>query len=112
MAFLPQRTYLEETLVKNYDLSNGITAFTSSDISQYITTSLQVVYTSIQGSTVFVLEQSNDNLNWSEISEEYEFPVGGGNFMIDKGTFSGKYLRVNLKITGNGIVSIYLLAKR
>ncbi len=40
MAFLPQRTYLEENLAKNYDLSNGVSAFTSSDISEFLTFSV------------------------------------------------------------------------
>ena len=112
MAFLPERTYLEETLVSSYDLSNGISAFTSSDISQYITTSLQFVYSNIQGSTIFTLEQSNDNTNWSDLSEEYELPVSTGNFIIDKGSFSGKYIRVNVSTVGTGTLSVYLLAKR
>lgn len=112
MAFLPERTYLEETLVNSYDLSNGISAFTSSDISQYITTSLQFVYNGVAGSNVFTIEQSNDNINWSNLSEEYELPVSTGNLIIDKGSFSGKYIRVNITTVGTGTLSVYLLAKR
>jgi hypothetical protein len=37
MAFLPERTFLEENLTTNYDLSNGVTGFTSSDLSKYLT---------------------------------------------------------------------------
>jgi hypothetical protein len=112
MAFLPERTFLEENLATNYDLSNGITGFTSSDLSKYLTFSVHFVYSSVAGSNIFVLEQSNDNTNWSNLSEEYELPVGSGNFIIDKGTFSGKYVRANFSSSASGNVSIVLLAKR
>ena len=112
MAFLPERNFLEETLVSNYDLSNGPTGFTTSDISEFNTLSLQFIYTSVAGTNVFVLEQSNDNTNWSDLSEEYELPVSTGNFIIDKGSFSGKYIRVNVSTVGTGTLSVYLLAKR
>lgn len=112
MAFLPERTYLEETLAKNYDLSNGPTGFTTSDISEFNTLSLQFIYTSAAGTNVFVLEQSNDNTNWSDLSEEYALPVGGGNFIIDKGTFSGKYVKIDVTSTTSGNLTIISLAKR
>ena len=44
MAFLPERNFLEETLVSNYDLSNGPTGFTTSDISEFNTLSLQFIF--------------------------------------------------------------------
>ena len=79
MAFLPERNFLEETLVSNYDLSNGTSGFTTSDISEFNTLSLQFIYSSVAGSNLFTLEQSNDNTNWSDLSEEFMVPVGGGN---------------------------------
>lgn len=112
MAFLPQRTFLEETIVSNYNLSNGVTSFTSSDISKYLTFSLQFTYTNVLGDNEFILEQSNDSLNWSDLSEFYTIPLGSGNFIIDKNTFSGKYLRINFNTSSIGILTINLLAKR
>lgn len=112
MAFLPEKNFLEQTLISGYSLSNGVTAFTSSDISKYMTISLQFQCSSINGDTEFCLEQSNDSTNWSLLSDEYVIPIGSGNFIIDKGTFSGKYLRVNLKLVGTGNLTIKLLAKR
>ena len=112
MAFLPERNFLEETLVSNYDLSNGPTGFTTSDISEFNTLSLQFIYSSVAGSNLFTLEQSNDNTNWSDLSEEFMVPVGGGNFIIDKGVFSGKYVKVNITTTTSGNLSIVSLAKR
>lgn len=112
MAFLPERNFLEETLVSNYDLSNGPTGFTTSDISEFNTLSLQFVYTNVAGTNVFVLEQSNDNTNWSDLSEEYALPVGDGNFIIDKGTFSGKYVKIDVTSTSSGNLTIISLAKR
>ena len=112
MAFLPEKNFLEQTLISGYSLSNGVTAFTSSDISKYMTISLQFQYSSVNGDTEFCLEQSNDNTNWSLLSDEYIIPIGSGNFVIDKGTFSGKYLRVNFKLVGTGNLTIKLLAKR
>jgi hypothetical protein len=112
MAFLPERNFLEETLVSNYDLSNGPTGFTTSDISEFNTLSLQFIYTDVTGTNLFVLEQSNDNTNWSELSETYSLPVGGGNFIIDKGTFSGKYLKIEITTTTSGNLTIISLTKR
>lgn len=112
MAFLPERNFLEETLASNYDLSNGATGFTTSDISEFNTLSLQFVYGSVAGSNLFTLEQSNDNTNWSDLSEEFMIPVGGGNFIIDKGVFSGKYVKINITTTTSGNLSIISLAKK
>lgn len=112
MAFLPERTFLEETLVSNYNLSNGVTSFTTSDVSKYITISLQFTYSSIMDDNEFKLEQSNDSINWSDLSESYLIPLGSGNFIIDKNTFSGKHIRVNFNKTTMGSITIKLLAKR
>jgi len=112
MAFLPEKNFLEETLTNNYNLSNGVSAFTSSDVSNYITLSLQFNYSSIQGQNDFILEQSNDAVNWSELSEEYTLPIGSGNFIIEKTNFSGKHLRVNFTVVSQGTLTIKLLSKR
>lgn len=112
MAFLPEKNFLEETLTSGYSLSNGVTAFTSSDISRYLTTSIQFIYSTTNGENEFCLEQSNDSTNWSLLSDEYIIPIGSGNFIIDKGTFSGKHLRVNFKKVGTGTITIKLLSKR
>ena len=72
MAFLPERNFFEENLANSYDLTNGPTSFVSSDVSNFITLSLQFVYTSVNGQNVFSLFQSNDNVNWSHLSDEFE----------------------------------------
>lgn len=112
MAFLPERNFLEETIANTYDLSNGATGFTTSDISEFNTLSLQFVYNGISDSNIFILEQSNDNVNWSEISETYELPVGNGNFIIDKSTLTTKYVKVNFLTTGSGTITIKSIVKR
>lgn len=112
MAFLPERTYIDETLVNNYNLSNGTTGFTSSDISKYITISLQFNYSNINGNNEFVIEQSNDSNNWGELGESYLLPIGSGSFIIDKNTFSGKHIRISFKVVNSGSITIKLLAKR
>lgn len=112
MAFLPEKTYFEETLVSGYSLSNGATAFTSSDVSKYITLSIQFIYSNSNGDNEMVIEQSNDSINWSELSESYRLPVGSGNFIIDKNTFSGKHIRISFKTVGSGSITIKILSKR
>jgi len=112
MAFLPERNFLEETLLSSYDLTNGVTAVTSSDISEFNSFSLQFNYSNISGSNLFTLEQSNDNLNWSNLSEEFMIPVGSGNFIIDKTLFTGKYIRVDITTITSGVLTIILLTKR
>jgi hypothetical protein len=112
MAFLPEKTYLDEILITNYDLSNGITSFTTSDVSKYITVSIQFIYSGVNGDNQFKLEQSNDSINWSDLSEIYSLPLGTGNFVIDKTTFSGKHIKVSLILINTGFLTIKLLAKR
>lgn len=112
MAFLPEKNYLEETIFSNYDLSLGTTAFTTSDLSRFKTFSIQFIYSGTNSNNLFKLEQSNDNTNWSDLSEEYEIPVGTGNWVIDKINFSGKYIRTNISIVSSGYLTAKLLAKR
>lgn len=112
MAYIPELTALEEALASSYDLSNGDTTFTSSDIGDYTKVNLQFSYSGIQGENVFVIEQSVDNTNWVEISETYDLVNGSGTFIIDKSEFTAKYMRVNLSTATAGTLTITLLAKR
>ena len=112
MAYIPELLAFEETLASTYDLSNGATTFTSSDISDYNKFNLQFSYSEIQGENVFVIEQSIDNVNWIEISETYDLVNGTGTFIIDKSEFTAKYVRVNLDTATAGTLTITLLAKR
>jgi hypothetical protein len=112
MAYIPELTALEEALASSYDLSNGDTTFTSSDIGDYTKVNLQFSYSSVQGENVFVIEQSVDNTNWVEISETYDLVNGSGTFIIDKSEFTAKYMRVNLSTATAGTLTITLLAKR
>ena len=112
MAYIPELTALEEALASSYDLSNGDTTFTSSDIGDYSKINLQFEYSNISGENTFVIEQSVDNINWTEISEVYDFINGSGNFMIDKSEFTAKYVRVNVSTATSGVITITLLAKK
>lgn len=113
MAFLPQRNFVEDILANNYNLNNGTTAFTSTNIAEYNTFSIQVNTTGLSGSNRFVLEQSNDGSNWIPINEDiYVLDLGSGSLSIQKTNFSGKYLRVRLLDAGNGTITIILISKR
>ena len=112
MAFLPEKNVFEETLATAYDLSLGSTIFSSSDISKFNIISLQFIYNNVNGSNEFIIEQSNDNTNWSELGIKYDIPLGNGNFIIDKTTFTGKYIRISLLNSELGTLTIELLAKR
>ncbi len=112
MAFLPEENFFEEDLILNYDLSTGTADFESEEISKFTTISLQFIFSEVSGPNLFLIQQSNDLIAWSDISDVQELPVGVGNFMIDKGIFSGKYVRVSFLSTEVGILSIKLLAKR
>lgn len=111
MAFLPEKNYLEEHLANNSSLATTI-EFTSSDISNFLTLSLQFTYTSVKGTNVFRLLQSLDGINFSYLTDEFELPLGNGNFLIDKFQFTGKYLKVEFITTESGNITIKLLAKR
>lgn len=113
MAFLPERNYVEQTLVSNYPLSSGSSAFTSNDISRYKIISFQLIATSITGINKFVLEQSSDGINWVSLKDNtYEIGSGGGTLIIEKSNFSGKYVRFRFTETDSGSVTIYLISKR
>lgn len=113
MAFLPQRNYKEQTLANSYNLSNGITAFTSDNIAEFNKISLQINTTGLTGSNSFKLEQSSDNFNWTPFNDNtYVLDLGSGSLVIQKNDFSGKYIRVNLNDATNGTLSIFLIAKR
>ena len=112
MAFLPEKTNIEENLITAYDLSTGVSAFTSSDISKFTSLSLQFTAVDAGGSNSFVVEQSIDNTNWATLLENSSLPVGDSNFFIDKSFFSGKYVRIRLITTESGTLDCLLLAKR
>lgn len=111
MAFLPERLYIEENLATAATLSSA-TTFTSSDLSKYTSISLQFIYSSVSDNNTFKIVQSNDGTNFSDLTEEYQLPLGSGNFSIDKTSFSGKHIRVEFSVTGTGTLTIKLLAKR
>lgn len=112
MAFLPEKTYIEETIANAYSLSSGPTSFQSSDLSRFTNFSIQFTCTSITGENDFVIDQSNDGTSWSILSEEYQIKIGSSDFVIDKSIFTGKYIRVHVKNTGTGTLTIKLIAKR
>ena len=112
MAYIPELLATEEVLASAYDLSTGKSAFVSTDLSDYNKINLQFSYANVNGENVFVVEQSNDNINWIAISEEYDFINGSGTFAIDKSQFTSKYVRVDLTKATAGALTINLLAKR
>lgn len=112
MAFLPERNFFEGDIISAYDLSLGSTFFVSSDLSNFITISLQFVYSSVSGRNTFKLFQGNDGVNWSHLSEEFELPLGSGNFSIDKFYFSSKFIKIEFITVSGGTLSLKLLAKR
>lgn len=112
MAFIPQKNYLEETIINNYNLTGGTESFNSSDISNYTILSLQFIYSSTKIGNIFIVEQSNDLTNWILLTEELEIPVGSGNFVIDKGSFTGKYIRIRFITKSEGTLSVKMIAKR
>ena len=112
MAFLPEIASFEESLITAYDLSTGTSSFVSSDISGYLQFSLQFTGSSVAGSNSFVLEQSNNGSNWSELADSFELPIGNSTFVIDKQFFSGKQLRINFLTAGSGTLDCVLIAKR
>ena len=113
MAFLPQRNYVEQTLASSYNLSTGITAFTSDNIAEYNKISFQISVVGASGTNRFEIEQSSDNTTWVPVNDTtYVLDSGGGDILIQKNDFSGKYVRINLLDAGNGTLTIILIAKR
>ena len=112
MAYIPELLATEEVLASAYDLSNGKTVFTSTDISDYNKINLQFSYANVSGENVFVVEQSNDNISWLAISESHDLANGTGTFAIDKSEFTAKYVRVCLTTATTGTLTINLIAKR
>jgi hypothetical protein len=113
MAYIPELTSLEETLASSYDLSAGVGTFTSSDISDYNSFSVQFACTGFAGSAEVVLEQSLDNSNWDELENgDISLTSSNCNFTLQQRNWMSKYLRVRFVTSQQGTMSIYLLAKR
>lgn len=113
MAFLPERNYIEETLVNNYSLNSGPDTFQSSDISRYSIISFQVITTSINGINRFRLEQSSNGTSWVPLKDvSYELETGAGSLVIEKSAFSGKYVRFNIIDADSGTINVLLVCKR
>lgn len=113
MAYIPEKLVFEETLVSSYNLSNGPDTFISSDVSIYSIISFQVNASSVTGINRFKLEQSANGTNWVPLKDiNYELETGGGSLVIEKSSFSGKYVRFNLTDTDAGTVSVLLICKR
>lgn len=112
MAYIPELTSFEETLINAYDLSNGPANFTSSNISQYRTFSLQFVGTNLEDSDFFI-EQSNNGTDWDEIPNGFiMLQPNQSAFTVERTNFTGKYLRIRFTDTTTGILSAYLIAKK
>ncbi len=110
MAFIGAQ-YFEETLVTNYDLSNGISAFTSSNLIQFRDASIQISHVNVNDQPLICVDHSHDNTNWDCIYEEL-LPVGTDSLTIERTNFTGKFLRFRIKDTnGEGTVSVNLIAK-
>ena len=112
MAFLPEKTYIEEIIANSYNLTSGPTNFQSSDLSRFMSFSLHFGCNDILGDTAFCIEQSNDGTNWATLSDNYELDEGDTNFIIDKSYFTGKYLRVCIISASSGTLTIKLISKR
>ena len=113
MAFLPERNFLEETLVTNYNLSSGTTSWSSSEVSRYTSFSIQIVYSSTAGINELLLEQSNDGTSWDEVDNSIvTLPIGSGSVTLDRSVFTGKYLRLRVTAVSSGLVTIKTMFKR
>jgi hypothetical protein len=113
MAFLPERNYLEETLVTGYNLSLGPNEWDSSDVSMYNNFSVQIVFTAAGGVNTLNLQQSIDGFNWDDIENStVNLPIGTGSTTLDRSVFTGKYLRVNLTAGTSGSLTLKTLHKR
>ena len=113
MAYIPEKIAFQETLASSYDLSNGETTFTSSEISEYNKFSVQFTCTNFKGQTTIRLEQSLNGSNW-DIIENSEITLTPSNcdITLQQMNWMSKYVRVNILTTDSGVINIYLLAKR
>lgn len=112
MAFIGD-IYLEETLVTNYELGNGDSGFTSSNLIQFGTISVQCNQTNVKNNPTFILEQSHDGIAWDEVFRDY-MSDGDGSSTIERNQFTGKFVRLRLIRNGSpatGLVTVKLIAK-
>ena len=113
MAFLPERNFLEESLVSGYNLLGGPNEWSSSDVSRYNNFSTQIIFSGTGGENILLLEQSNDGTNWDEIENSTVIlPTGSGSTTLDRTVFTGKYLRAALTVSGSGNLTIKAIFKR
>lgn len=113
MAYIPELTAFEETLASGYDLSVGSGTFTSSDIADYNSFSIQFICTGFAGTAEVKLEQSLDGTNW-DLVENSERSLNSSNceFTLQQRNWMSKYIRVVFDTAQQGTMTIYLLAKK
>lgn len=113
MTFLPERNFIEETLVSGYDLILGPTDWDSAEVSRYTNFSVQIIYSGASGDNNLMLKQSNDGVNFDDIENStVVLPTGSGSTTLDRTVFTGKYLRVSLTVSTSGSLTIKTLFKR
>jgi hypothetical protein len=113
MAYIPELTALEETLASGYDLSAGSGTFTSSDIADYNSFSIQFICTGFSGTADMQLEQSLDNTNWDIIeNSKIDLNASNCNFTLQQRNWMSKYVRVVFNTAAAGSMTIQLLAKK
>jgi len=113
MAYIPEKIGFEETLANAYDLSAGNGIFTSSDISEYNKFSIQFICTGFTGTAEVQLEQSLNGTNWDVINNSVRSLTSSNcNFTFQQMNWMSKYVRVVFTTAQQGIMTIYLLAKR
>lgn len=110
MAFIGAQ-HTEETLVSGYDLTNGVSGWTSSNLIQFSNISIQLSYSTVINQPTLCVNQSHDNINWDCFYEEL-LPQGTDSLTIERNNFSGKYIQFVVKDgTGNGTIDVKLIAK-
>ena len=109
MAFIGD-IYKEETLVTNYDLTNGATAWTTSNIIQFSNISLQVSYQNVSEQPNVCVYQSNDGVSWDCFYDNL-LPIGNDSITIERNNFTGKFIKMDVDDNGIGVISINLVAK-
>jgi len=108
-------SFIEEKLLNAYNMASGNTTADSENIGSGTTISVQLVWANLTGTldAVVKLQQSNDLINWDDMTLSKTLNTASDSTTLDDATFSGKYVRVDVvvNLVTGGTLTAIIIAK-
>ena len=104
-----------QIIIQDYDVTLGSTGFISTEISNFSILAVQFSWNlSSIGTCTLKIQQSINGTDYDDIiNSEFTIASNTGSITVERNTFTGKFCRIDVDVTGSiGTISAELLAKR